>query len=85
MSDDSKRQIRKESRAQAHKLRNDASWTAPAGRDPMEKLQELDQQARDERVYGEAQECAACVQARAATGDETALCDAHLAEAMGFS
>jgi len=80
----SKRQIRKESRAAAHKLRSDVAWTSPVGRDPMEKLQELDQEARDERVYGEAEQCQACTKARVESDDETALCDTHLAEAMGF-
>ena len=79
----SKRQIRKESRAAAHKLRSDVSWHV-AKTDPMEKLRELDQAARGERVYDEAAECQACVQARVLSEDETALCDTHLAEAMGF-
>ena len=80
----SKRQDRKDARAAAHKLRNDPAWSAPTSVDPMQKLRELDQQVRDARVFNEAEECAACVDARTSTGDETALCDDHLAEAMGF-
>lgn len=80
----SKRQDRKDARAAAHKLRNDPAWAAPVGNDPMQKLRELDQQTRDERVFSDAAECDACVAARAVAGDETALCDDHLAEAMGF-
>ena len=80
----SKRQLRKESRAAAHKLKSDVAWTSPVGADPMEKLQQLDQQARGERVYDEADECQACLKARAESGDQTALCETHLADAMGF-
>lgn len=75
---------RKDARAAAHKLRSDISWTSPVGNDPMEKLQALDQQARGDRVYGEADECQACLQARAENDDDTALCETHLADAMGF-
>ena len=80
----SKRQIRKDSRAAAHKLRTDPAWSAPLSSDPMAKLMELNQQARDQRVFGESEACEACVATRAQTGDETALCDTHLAEVMGF-
>ena len=80
----SKRQNRKEARAMAHKLRSDVSWTAPVSNDPMEKLMALDQQARDQRVYGESEECQACLTARAEADDDTALCETHLAEVMGF-
>lgn len=82
-TNDSKRQRRKAAREGARKLRNDPSWAAIA-KDPMEKLRELDQELRGERVYGESDECAACVKAREEAGDDTALCAEHLAEAMGF-
>lgn len=85
MADESsKTQRRKEARKAAHKLRSDVSWMSPVGNDPMEKLRQLDQQARDERVYDESGECAACRTARADSGDDTALCQTHLADAMGF-
>lgn len=84
MNDDSKRQRRTQARAAAHKLRNDAAWAAPPKSDPMQRLRELDQEARGERVFDEATACADCVAARAESGDETVLCERHLAEAMGF-
>lgn len=86
MSDEpvSKRQMRKGARAKAHELRSDVSWMTPTKVDPMDKLRELDQEARGKRVYGEADECAACTAARVESGDETTLCATHLAEAMGF-
>ncbi len=80
----SKRQDRKDTRAAAHKLRNDPAWAPPTGNDPMEKLMKLDQEVRDDRVFGEAAVCEACSAERASTGDETALCATHLAEVMGF-
>lgn len=52
--------------------------------DPLEKLRDLDQEIRGNQVYGESGVCGACVKAREAEGDETALCDEHLAKAMGF-
>ena len=80
----SKRQRRKAARQKAHELRNDVSWTSPVKNDPMQKLRELDQKARDERVYSESDGCGACATARAESGDDTALCQTHLADAMGF-
>lgn len=38
---------------------------------------------RAERVYGEAADCAACEAARAADGED-ALCEEHLAQALGM-
>lgn len=85
MADDpqSNRQKRKAARQGAHKLARDPAWKTVQS-DPMQRLRELDQQARGERVFDEAQECAACRAAREETGDESALCETHLAEAMGF-
>jgi len=85
MSDDepSNRQRRKAARAGAHKLKSDPAWK-PLPSDPMEKLRELDQQTRDARVYAETNQCEACRALRESTADETALCETHLAEAMGF-
>lgn len=85
MSDDEKsnRQKRKETRAAAHKLKSDVAWTLQK-KDPMERLMELDQEARNEDVFGEAEVCESCLRARRKTEDESALCEEHLAEAMGF-
>ena len=38
---------------------------------------------RAEHVYGEAERCAACETARATDGED-ALCEAHLAQALGM-
>ena len=86
MSDEetSKRQARKAAREGAHKLRSDVAWTSAAKVDPMQKLRELDQEARGERVYDESTECQACIVVRVSSGDDTALCETHLADAMGF-
>jgi hypothetical protein len=82
----SKRQDRKNARAAAHKLRKDASWN-PEGfkpKDPMEKLRELDAKEKSAEAMAASDGCQACADVRAETGDDTALCDDHLAAAMGF-
>lgn len=85
MSDEiSNRQKRKLAREGARKLKNDVSWGTGGVATPMEKLQQLDQEARGDRVYGASEECPDCVAVRQKSGDDTALCEAHLAEAMGF-
>ncbi len=84
MSDEiSNKQRRKAAREAAHKLRRDPAWQA-LKTSPMEKLEELDQKMRDARVYADAPRCEACATARENSGDDTALCEDHLAEAMGF-
>lgn len=85
MSDDEKsnRQKRKETREAAAKLKKDAAWSLQSS-DPMEKLMQLDQEARNEEVFEESEACEACTRLRQKTNDETALCEEHLAEAMGF-
>ena len=47
-----------------------------------EAMQRLDQESRSDQVY--TVECAECARARADSADPSALCDAHLAAAMGF-
>lgn len=82
----SNRQKKKIVQEGMRKLKSDPSWDAknftPA--DPMEKLRALDQQDRGDEVYGESTRCTECQQLRESTSDETALCDTHLAQAMGF-
>jgi hypothetical protein len=60
----------------------DVSAFTPA--DPFEQLMALDQQSRDEKAFTQALVCADCLQTREKSGDESALCETHLAEAMGF-
>jgi hypothetical protein len=72
--------------AEVRKLKQRQGWD-PArfvSETPMERLQQLDQELKDEQVYAAASGCAACDAARAKVHDATALCDKHLAEAMGF-
>ena len=82
----SNRQKKKIAQEGARALRNRPGWN-PAEfepESPLEKLMELDQQTRDEATYQEAVACADCASVREDTGDETALCERHLAEVMGF-
>ena len=49
-----------------------------------ETLEALDQEVRNAQVYASEEECLACLKERSDSGDASALCAAHLAEAMGF-
>lgn len=68
------------------KLKNKPGWDIDSRRktDPRQRLRELDQQMRGHRVYEETTRCEACAQQRQTQDDDTALCDEHLAAAMGF-
>ena len=68
------------------KLRNQPGWDIEKYQesDPEEGLRQLDQQMRGNRVYGQSDHCEACQQTRHKSGDDTALCDEHLAAAMGL-
>jgi len=70
----------------ARALRAKPGWDPGrmAREEPLEQLRQLDQHSRDERVYTEAEVCAACIQARSSAGDDTALCDLHLRAALGM-
>ena len=82
----SKRQDRKEARAATHKLRKDPAWSVegfkPKG--PREKLRELETAEKSAEAMEASSECTACAEVRASSGDETAICQEHLAAAMGF-
>jgi hypothetical protein len=72
--------------AEVRRLKQKQGWD-PArmvSETPMERLQQLDQELKDEQVYAAASGCDACDVARKKSGDASALCDKHLAEAMGF-
>ena len=60
---------------------NPASFVTP---DALEKMRGLNQQVANAALYDESAVCQACATLRQDTGDETALCAVHLAEAMGF-
>lgn len=67
-------------------LKNKPGWDveAFASRNIQDDLRDFDQQLRGNQVYQESGLCQDCVQVRNQSDDETALCDKHLAEAMGF-
>lgn len=51
---------------------------------PAERARELAQEARTGETYAEATACPDCALAREDTRDPTALCERHMAEAMGL-
>lgn len=68
-------------------LRNKPGWDIEAflsGPSQAEKMRDFEQQLQSNQVFSQSQECSHCQEARQKSGDETALCDSHLAEAMGF-
>ena len=83
----SERQKKKVVKEGLRKLKNSPGWDVDAFRsgDPEEGLRELEQKMRGHKAYGASEECGPCQTLRRDTGDETALCQLHLAEAMGLS
>lgn len=81
-----KKPSRKSAREAAHALRQKSEWDTRkfVAKDPLEKLRELDAAERPERVYKETEACDSCMEQREVSGDETALCQTHLAQAMGL-
>ncbi len=67
-------------------LKNKPGWDpeAFAQRDTEQELAHLEQKMRDHQVYQEADACSDCDDLRRDTGDDTALCQVHMAQAMGF-
>lgn len=66
------------------KLMNKPGWDPRrhVSEQPLEALQRLDQESRNDEIFE--LECEACLEARTQTGDQSALCAEHLAQAMGF-
>ncbi|RAL20481.1 hypothetical protein DL240_16890 [Lujinxingia litoralis] len=79
-----KRVIQEGVRALKNKPGWDVSSFVPASARAQERLMELDQQARDQKVYAQSERCQGCETLREQSGDASALCETHLAEAMGF-
>jgi hypothetical protein len=48
------------------------------------KMMQLDQLHRDDALRSETSSCPACEKIRTDLDDETALCEQHLAQVMGF-
>lgn len=67
-------------------LKGKPGWDVSAftQRDVQVDLRDFEQQLRGNQVYVEAGGCDDCNVLRKKTKDDTALCDEHLAEAMGF-
>jgi len=67
-------------------LRSKPGWD-PSSRvksDVGEELNRVSELARADKLDASADECPACVAARAELGDETAYCDTHMREILGF-
>jgi hypothetical protein len=82
----SKRQKKKIVQEGLKGLKNKPGWDVEAFRSapPEENLRDFDQQLRGNRVFSQSDDCEDCLQLRQKSGDATALCDDHLAAAMGF-
>ncbi len=82
----SRRQQKKLVEQGVRELRNKPGWDPKAfvPTSIKEKLLVLDQQSSGERAYAGGQICADCKAEREKKNDDTALCERHLAEAMGF-
>lgn len=68
------------------KLRSKPGWdpSSVVKKSPAQQLRELEQSERTEASYEKASVCQACQDAQEKTGDGTALCSEHFAEAMGL-
>ncbi|MEO1273198.1 MAG: hypothetical protein AAFX99_34355 [Myxococcota bacterium] len=86
MADESNRQKKKRIQEGVRRLRNTPGWDPAAFRrpSPQEQLRALDQESRNAQTYTETEVCPACLTQRQTSGDETALCETHLQEALGF-
>lgn len=86
LKDMSRRQQKKIVEEGVRELRNKPGWDPSSfvSTSAKEKLLVLDQQSAGERAYSEGAACADCQAAREQRKDDTALCERHLAEAMGF-
>jgi hypothetical protein len=88
MSDSQKSQRQKKKIVQQglRALKNKPGWDVSnfQAKDPMEELHRLDQQVRSKKTYDQSGVCPDCAALRDESGDDTALCDNHLAAAMGF-
>lgn len=68
-------------------LKNKPGWDVDAflsGPTQAEKMRNFEQQLQSNQAFSQSEECQECLQLRQKSGDDTALCDSHLAAAMGF-
>jgi len=88
VSDAPKRPSKRSAREGARRLRQQADWDPEKvladRRNARERLSEVVQDARAEKVYSQSDDCAECKEARQELDDETALCELHLLSALGM-
>ncbi len=66
--------------------RNEAAWIDERNTDRGDmRVNQAFSKLRADDAYEQAQACAECQAERDTTGDEEALCEAHLAQAMGMN
>ena len=82
----SNRERKRVVKAGVRALKSKPGWDPArfAPEDTAERLDAAQQVTRSERIYDRAVACDACAREREDTGDTTALCDEHLAAAMGL-
>lgn len=82
----SNREKKKTIAAGLAKLRSKPGWdpTALQKDDPEDALRDLGQSERTEKAYSAENTCDACNVAKEKSSDDTALCEAHFAQLMGF-
>ena len=81
-----KRQQRKAARQGARDLRGRVGWDPKKmirRQEPEEALRDLEQREQTESTYDAAESCPDCRSVREELGDQTALCERHLARALG--
>ena len=82
----SEREKKRAIREGVAKLKSKPGWD-PAKREretPEEALEQLALETGSKQAYAEASACAACASRQAELEDESALCQEHLAQAMGL-
>lgn len=82
----SNRQKKRQAKEGAEALRQKPGWDPKAysPKNPEEALRQLGQESRNEAAYASAAVCTECARLRQELQDETALCETHLAAAMGL-
>jgi hypothetical protein len=83
---DSNRQKKQLAKDGAASLRQKAGWDPSSfqKQSAKEQLRDLSQQEKSAGAYQDADACQDCTKIRAELQDQTALCQKHLAEAMGM-
>ena len=84
----SKREKKRLAREGLKRLGSNPSWQANSLHDqsPQEQLRQLNQDIRTDSIYEPQKKspCPECSKIRESSADETALCETHLKDVMGF-